>query len=80
MTRVSANLNFRSLEDDKHFEVGVLIASEELARGILRDVRDADLPHSKPIRAADVRGLSLEALRMRMRDPRTLLRVAAREL
>ena len=76
----SANLNFRSLEDDKDFEMSVLIASEELARGILRDVRDADLPHSKRIVASDVRGLSVRAIRMRTRDPRTLLLVRSREL
>ncbi len=76
----SANLNYRSLEDDKDFEAGVLIESDELARDIARHVRDADIPHSKRITAEDVRGLGPRALRMRTRDPRTLLMVASREL
>lgn len=76
----SANLNFRSLEDDKDFELCILIEGEEFARGIERDVRDEDLRWSRQIRAEDVRGLSMHALRVRLRDPRTLLMIAARAL
>jgi cardiolipin synthase len=76
----SANLNFRSLEDDKDFEACVLVDSEEFARGIDRDVRDEDLRWSKRVTHEDVHGASLDALRARMRDPRTLMLIAAREL
>jgi cardiolipin synthase len=76
----SANLNFRSLEDDRDFEACVLIESEELARGIDRDVRVEDIRWSKRIAAEDVHGASLHALRVRSRGPRTLMMIAAREL
>jgi cardiolipin synthase A/B len=76
----SANLNFRSMEDDKDFEACVLIDSDEFARGIDRDVRDEDVRWSKRVTADDVQGTSLHALRTRMRDPRTLMLIAAREL
>jgi len=76
----SANLNFRSMEDDKDFEACVLIDSDEFARGIDRDVRDEDVRWSKRVTADDVYGASLHALGMRMRDPRTLMLIAAREL
>jgi cardiolipin synthase len=76
----SANLNFRSLEDDKDFEACVLVDSDEFARGIDRDVRDEDVRRSKRVVPADVHGASLHALRARLRDPRTLMMIAAREL
>jgi cardiolipin synthase A/B len=76
----SANLNFRSLEDDKDFEACVLIESEELARGIDREVRAEDIRWSKRITPVEVHGASLHALRVRMRDPRTLVMIATREL
>ena len=63
----SANSNFRSLEDDKDFEACVLIESEELARGIDREVRDEDIRWSKRIMPEDVHGTSLHALRVRSR-------------
>jgi cardiolipin synthase A/B len=76
----SANLNFRSLEDDKDFEACVLIESEEVAQGVDRDVRAEDIRWSRRITPEDVHGGSLHALRARARGPRTLLMIAAREL
>ena len=76
----SANLNFRSLEDDKDFEACVLIESEELARNIDREVRAEDIRWSRRIAPEDVHGASLHALRARSRGPRTLMMIAAREL
>jgi cardiolipin synthase len=76
----SANLNFRSLEDDKDFEACVLIESEELARDIDREVRAEDIRWSRRIAPEDVNGASLRSLRVRSRGPRTLLALAAREL
>lgn len=76
----SANLNFRSLEDDKDFEACVLIESEELARGIDREVRTEDIRWSRRIAPEDVHGASLHSLRVRSRGPRTLMLIAAREL
>ena len=76
----SANLNFRSLEDDKDFEACVLIESEELARGIDREVRVEDIRWSRHIAPLDVQGASWSALRLRSRGPRTLMMIAAREL
>ena len=76
----SANLNFRSLDDDKDFEACVLIESEELARSIDHDVRSEDLRWSERIRSDDVHGKSSHALRVRTRGPRTLMIVAARQL
>ena len=76
----SANLNYRSMEDDKDFEACVLIEGEEFARGIDRDVRDRDLECSKRFGEHDVHGASLAAMRVRLRDPRTLAMIAAREL
>ena len=76
----SANLNFRSLEDDKDFEACVLIESEELARDIDREVRVKDIRWSRRIAPKDVKGSSLHALRVRVRGPRTLMMLAARQL
>jgi cardiolipin synthase len=70
----SANLNFRSLEDDNDFELAVRVESEPFARGILREVRDVDLRHA---RAVTLQNLSW---RERVRDPRTLLLVSRRLL
>jgi cardiolipin synthase len=76
----SANLNFRSLEDDKDFEACVLIESEELAQSIDREVRVEDLRRSRRVLPEDVHGASMHGLRARTRGPRTLLMIASREL
>jgi hypothetical protein len=73
-------LNFRGLEDDKDFEACVLVDSDEFARAIDRDVRDEDVRWSKRVAPDDVHGASLRALRARLREPRTLMMIAAREL
>jgi cardiolipin synthase A/B len=69
----SANLNFRSLEDDVDFELVAHVEGEAFAREVLR-VRDADVPASREITAADL------GWRERLRDPRTLLLVSRRLL
>ena len=76
----SANLNFRSLEDDKDFEACVLIESEDLARNVDREVRVEDIRWSSRIRSEDVYGASWKAFRTRSRGLRTLMMIAAREL
>ena len=75
----STNGNFRSLEDDKDFELVVLVDDEPLARDILARVRDVDIPRAKQFTAAELGG-SLAAWRIRHRDPRTLLLVSRKEL
>jgi cardiolipin synthase A/B len=69
----SANLNFRSLEDDVDFELVARVEGEAFAREVLR-VRDDDIPASRPIAAAEL------GWRERLRDPRTLLLVSRRLL
>ncbi|MEO7037179.1 MAG: phospholipase D-like domain-containing protein [Polyangiaceae bacterium] len=76
----SANLNFRSLEDDKDFEACVLVEGHAFAEGIDRDVRDFDLKWCDRVEAEAALGGSLSTLRVRVRDPRTLLMIASREL
>jgi cardiolipin synthase len=76
----STNLNFRSLEDDKDFELNVLVEGRELAMRVLSDVRNVDIRHARRITKDDVEGVSFDALRMRMRDPRTLLLLSRRVL
>ncbi len=75
----STNLNYRSLEDDKDFELVVLVDDEDFARDILTRVRDVDVTHALRFTARDVEG-SLAALRVRLRDPRTLLLLSRRML
>lgn len=75
----STNLNCRSLEDDKDFELVILVDDEPFARSVIAEVRDVDLPHSRRITASDLHG-SFEGLRRRVRDPRTLALLAKRML
>jgi cardiolipin synthase len=75
----SANGNFRSLENDKDFELVVLVDDEPFARDILARVRDVDVRHARPITSADLDG-SIAGFRIRHRDPRTLLLLSRREL
>lgn len=75
----STNLNYRSLEDDKDFELVVLVDDEPFAKKILAEVRDVDITRSNAITAADVKG-SFDALRKRVRDPRTLLLLSRKVL
>jgi cardiolipin synthase len=76
----STNLNYRSLEDDKDFELVVLVDDAPLAGRILREVRDEDRRCSRRVGADDVHGLTLTALRTRIRDPRTLFLISQRGL
>jgi cardiolipin synthase A/B len=76
----STNLNFRSLEDDKDFELVVLTVGKEFALRNLRDVRDADLSHSRRVSDRDVFGPSLRSLRTRIRHPWTRLLASRRVL
>jgi len=75
----STNGNFRSLEDDKDFELVVLVDDEPFARDILARVRDVDVRHARRITEADL-DLSIAGLRIRYRDPRTLFLISRREL
>ena len=75
----STNLNFRSLEDDKDFELVVLVDDEPFARQVLQRVRDVDLLHSHEITSGDIGG-HLAGFRMRHRDPRTLYLISQRVL
>ncbi|MFL5451884.1 MAG: phospholipase D-like domain-containing protein, partial [Myxococcales bacterium] len=70
----SANLNFRSLENDNDFELVARVESAEFARGINAEVRDVDVPFSLPIERGGV------GFRARVRDPRTLFLVWRRLL
>jgi cardiolipin synthase len=75
----STNLNYRSLEDDKDFELVVLVDDEAFARRILAEVRDVDIPRARRFTPADLAGLGGH-LRVRTRDPRTLLLLSRRVL
>jgi cardiolipin synthase A/B len=75
----STNGNFRSLEDDKDFELVVLVDDEGLARWLVEHVRDRDVGRARQITGKDL-GHSLEGFRVRHRDPRTVLLMSRREL
>jgi cardiolipin synthase A/B len=75
----STNLNCRSLEDDKDFELVVLVDDEELARWVLANVRDVDVARARRIGKRDLGG-TLAGLRRRIRDPRTVAMLAKRVL
>ncbi|GAC1363882.1 MAG: hypothetical protein NVSMB47_15560 [Polyangiales bacterium] len=75
----STNLNFRSLEDDKDFELVVLCDSVPLARDVLARVRDVDVRHSRRFTAEDLAD-GLRGMRIKTRDPRTLLLISRKVL
>jgi cardiolipin synthase len=75
----STNLNCRSLENDKDFELVVLVDDAPFARWILENVRDVDRAHARHIGHEDLHG-TLAGLRRRVRDPRTLAMLAKRVL
>lgn len=75
----STNLNCRSLEDDKDFELVVLVDDPAFARVVLSRVRDVDRTHSRRISEADLHE-GMAGLRRRVRDPRTLLLLERRML
>ncbi|HET7785839.1 MAG TPA: phosphatidylserine/phosphatidylglycerophosphate/cardiolipin synthase family protein [Myxococcales bacterium] len=75
----STNLNYRSLETDKDFELVVCVEDEGLAGQVLSEVRDVDLRFSRRYTGRDLRGLR-GRFRVRTRDPRTLLLLSRRVL
>ncbi|HET9753278.1 MAG TPA: phosphatidylserine/phosphatidylglycerophosphate/cardiolipin synthase family protein, partial [Myxococcales bacterium] len=75
----STNLNYRSLENDKDFELVVCVEDEGLAGQVLSEVRDVDLRFSRRYTRRDLRGLR-GRFRVRTRDPRTLLLVSRKVL
>jgi phosphatidylserine/phosphatidylglycerophosphate/cardiolipin synthase-like enzyme len=76
----STNLNYRSLEDNKDFELVVYIDDRRFALRNLREVRDVDVRYSRRITERDVHGFSAGALRMRIRHPWTQLMLSRRVL
>ncbi len=75
----STNLNYRSLERDKDFELLVCVEDEGLAQEVLREVRDVDVRYSRRFTRRDLRGLR-GRFRVRTRDPRTLFLLSRRVL
>ncbi len=67
------------MEDDKDFELVVLVDDEPMARWILEHVRDLDRRYAQRIGQSDLHG-TIAALRRRVRDPRTLAMLAKRVL
>lgn len=67
----STNLNYRSLEDDKDFELVVCIDDRAFAARNLREVRDQDVRHSHRFTSREIAGYSAAALRVRVRHPWT---------
>jgi len=75
----STNGNFRSLENDKDFELVVLVDDEPLARNVLERVKTVDVQRSRRITANAVHD-GLGGFRVRHRDPRTLLLISRSSL
>ena len=75
----STNLNYRSLERDKDFELNVFIDDVALAEEALREVRDEDLRFCKRFTFEDLRGFR-GRFQVRTRDPRTLLLLSRKVL
>ena len=75
----STNLNYRSLENDKDFELVVLVDDAAFAQTVLQLVRDVDVPNSRRIVSADLHD-GISGLRRRVRDPRTLMLMSKRML
>jgi cardiolipin synthase A/B len=75
----STNGNFRSLEDDKDFELVVLVDDEPFAQHVLSALRDVDIRHSRQMTQADL-DKPISGLRLRVRDPRTLYLISHRAL
>ena len=75
----STNGNYRSLENDKDFELVVLVDDQPLARDILARARDVDVARSRHITGEDVHDV-LGGFRIRNRGPRTLLLISRASL
>jgi phosphatidylserine/phosphatidylglycerophosphate/cardiolipin synthase-like enzyme len=76
----STNLNYRSLENDKDFEMVVVVEDEALARQVLAEVRDVDLRYSRRFTRKEIDGTLAGRFRVKTRDPRTLLLLSRRML
>ena len=76
----STNLNHRSLEPDKDFELVVLVEDAAFARRILTQTRDIDVRYAHRITAKDVHGASWRALTRRRRNPWTLAMLWRKQL
>jgi cardiolipin synthase len=70
----SANLNFRSMENDNDFELVARVDGAQFARGINAEVRDVDVRYSRKMERRSL------GFRKRVRDPRTLFLVWRRLL
>lgn len=73
----STNGNFRSLEDDKDFELVVLVDDPPFAKDVL--TRDRDVTRSRQFTKADLAD-GVGGFRIRHRDPRTMLLVSRKML
>lgn len=71
----STNGNYRSLENDKDFELVVLVDDQPFARNILERVLTVDVPRSQRITPHAVHHAP-GGFRIRHRDPRTLLLIS----
>jgi phosphatidylserine/phosphatidylglycerophosphate/cardiolipin synthase-like enzyme len=74
----SANLNFRSLEDDRDFELVVLVEDPAFTFDINQRVRDRDMTYSRRFKLRDVQGLGSKFWPINTRGPLTLLGMGAR--
>jgi phosphatidylserine/phosphatidylglycerophosphate/cardiolipin synthase-like enzyme len=68
------------LENDKDFEMVVVVEDEALARRVLAEVRDVDVTHAKRFTDADINGTWTGRLRIKVRHPLTLLLLARKVL
>jgi cardiolipin synthase A/B len=76
----SANLNYRSLENDRDFELVVLVDSPGFAQDINVNVRDVDIVQSRQFKTEEVRGFGSDLWIINCRNPATLILEKSREL
>lgn len=76
----SSNLNYRSLEDDRDFELVILVDNPEFARDVNLNVRDVDISRSKQFTLSDVEGFGSDLWIINCRNPLTISAEAAREI
>jgi phosphatidylserine/phosphatidylglycerophosphate/cardiolipin synthase-like enzyme len=70
----SANMNYRSLDDDKDFECCVLVDDARFAADLNKNVRDYDIAHAHKITADDL------TFRANNREPLTIILEELREI
>jgi phosphatidylserine/phosphatidylglycerophosphate/cardiolipin synthase-like enzyme len=76
----SANLNYRSLEDDKDFEMIIHFQDAGFAQELNARVRDVDIANSRQIQKSDVEGPGSSIWDINTRNPITIAAEEAREL